>query len=173
MGDVILDLGSEVNVLPKNTWKCMGEPTLGYSHVQLKLAKQHRVLPIRRLKGVTVDLDGVCTMEDFKVIEIVDGTTPYPALLGLDWAFDNQVVINLKTWKMNFELGKYRVLTPLDPLEGESFVEATCLNLEEINKLYKTITQEEYYVNPIVDGVISWRNITSCASDSKTGLENR
>jgi hypothetical protein len=33
MGDVILDLGSEVNVLPKNMWQFMGEPTLGYSHV--------------------------------------------------------------------------------------------------------------------------------------------
>jgi hypothetical protein len=30
MGDIILDLGSEVNVLPKKTWKCMGDPTLGY-----------------------------------------------------------------------------------------------------------------------------------------------
>jgi hypothetical protein len=28
---IILDLGFEVNVLPKKTWKCMGEPTLGYS----------------------------------------------------------------------------------------------------------------------------------------------
>jgi hypothetical protein len=59
MGDIILDLGSEVNVLPKKTWKCMGESTLGYSPVQLKLANQHRVLPIGRLKGVTIDLDGV------------------------------------------------------------------------------------------------------------------
>jgi hypothetical protein len=33
MGDLILDLGSELNVLPKATWKCMGEPTLGYSMV--------------------------------------------------------------------------------------------------------------------------------------------
>jgi hypothetical protein len=31
MGDFILDLGFEVNVLPKKTWQCMGEPTLGYS----------------------------------------------------------------------------------------------------------------------------------------------
>jgi hypothetical protein len=31
MGDIILDLGSKVNALPKKTWKCMGEPTLGYS----------------------------------------------------------------------------------------------------------------------------------------------
>jgi hypothetical protein len=57
MGDIILYLGSEVNVLPKNTWKCMGDPTLGYSLVQLKLANQEKVLLIGRLKGVTVDLD--------------------------------------------------------------------------------------------------------------------
>jgi hypothetical protein len=89
MGDIILDLGSKVNVLPKKTWKCIGEPTLGYSLVQLKLENLHRVLPIGRLKGVTVDLDGVRTKADFEVIKIVDGTTPYPSLLGLYWAFDN------------------------------------------------------------------------------------
>ena len=33
MGDIILDLGSEVNVLPKKTWESMGGPTLGYSPV--------------------------------------------------------------------------------------------------------------------------------------------
>jgi hypothetical protein len=89
MGDIILDLGSEVNVLPKKTWKCMGDPMLGYSPVQLKLANQHRVLLIGRLKGVTVDLDRVHTKVDFEAIEIVDDTTPYPTILGLDWAFDN------------------------------------------------------------------------------------
>ena len=61
MGDITLDLGYEVNVLPNKTWKCMGDPTLVYSHVQLKLENQHRVLPIGRLKGVIVDLDGVLT----------------------------------------------------------------------------------------------------------------
>ena len=66
----------------------MGEPTLGYSNVQLKLENQHRVLPIGRLKGVSVDLDGVRTKEDFEVIEILDDTTPYPTLFGMDWAFD-------------------------------------------------------------------------------------
>jgi hypothetical protein len=103
MGDIILYLGSKVNVLPKKTWQCMGEPTIGYSPIQLKLEKQHKVLPIGRLKGVTVDLDGVCTKADFKVIEIVDGTTSSLALLGLEWAFYNQAIINLKMRKMTFE----------------------------------------------------------------------
>jgi hypothetical protein len=66
MGDIILDLGSEVNVLPKKTWKCMGEPTLGYSPIQLKLENQHRVLPIGRLKGVTVDLMECTLRQTFK-----------------------------------------------------------------------------------------------------------
>jgi hypothetical protein len=48
----------------------MGEPTLGYSPIQLKITNQHRVFAIGRLKGVTVDLDGVCTKVDFEVIEI-------------------------------------------------------------------------------------------------------
>ena len=69
IGDIILDLGSKVNLLPKKTWQCMGEPTLGYSNVQLKLSNQHRVLPIRRLKVIIVDLDGVHTKADFEVIE--------------------------------------------------------------------------------------------------------
>jgi hypothetical protein len=55
----------------------MGEPTLGYSPIHLKLENWHRVLPIGRQKAMTVDLSGVCIVANFKVIEIVDGTTPY------------------------------------------------------------------------------------------------
>jgi hypothetical protein len=84
MGDVIIDLGSEMNVLPKKTWQRMGEPTLGCSRVQLKLENHHILLPIGILKGVTIDLDGVRIVEFFEVIEIIDGTTPYPTLIGLD-----------------------------------------------------------------------------------------
>jgi hypothetical protein len=55
---------------------------------------------------VTVDLDGVCTKVDFEFIEIVDDATSYPTLLGLDWDFYNQAIINLKIRKMTFELGE-------------------------------------------------------------------
>jgi hypothetical protein len=111
----------------------MGESTFGYSTVQFKLENKHRVLPIGRLKGVTIDLDGVHTMENFKVIEIVDGATPYPTLLGLDWKFYNQAVINLKKRNLTFESCEYRVIAPLDPSEVQRLVEVTYLDLEEIN----------------------------------------
>jgi hypothetical protein len=146
MGDIVLDLGSELNVLPKKKWKFMGDPTLGYSPVQLKISNQHIVIPIGRIKGVTIDLDGVRTKVDFEVIEIVDGTTPYPTLLNLDCVFENQVIIKLNMRNMTFESGEYIFIAPLDPLEGERFVEPTCLDLEEINQLYKTTAREEYYV---------------------------
>ena len=40
MDEVILDLGSEVNVLTKQTWELMGKPKLRYSPIQLRLANQ-------------------------------------------------------------------------------------------------------------------------------------
>jgi hypothetical protein len=39
---------------------------------------------------------------------------------------------------MTFESGEYKFIAPLDPSKGERFVEATCLDLEEINQLYRT-----------------------------------
>jgi hypothetical protein len=43
------------------------------------------------------------------------------------------VIINLKTRKMTFDSGEYRVIVPLDPSEDEIFLEPACLDLEEIN----------------------------------------
>jgi hypothetical protein len=59
---------------------------------------------------------------------------------------------------------------PLDPSEGERFVEPTCLDLEEIGQLYKTTVRDEDYINPTANGVLSWRSITSCAIDSDINL---
>jgi hypothetical protein len=55
----------------------------------------------------------------------VDGTKPYPTLLVLDWEFENQAIINLNMRKMTFESREYKFITPLEPSEGERFVEPT------------------------------------------------
>ena len=54
-----------------------------------------------------------------KVIEIVDNDCPYPVLLGIDWAFNNSTVVDLKKRQMMFEGDGLRVITPLDPNEGQ------------------------------------------------------
>ena len=57
MDEVILDLGSEVNVLTKQTWEHMGSPQLVRSPIHLRLANQQRVSPLGRLPQVPVDID--------------------------------------------------------------------------------------------------------------------
>ena len=96
MTDIILDLGLEVNVLTKQTWEQMGKPTLEWSPIQLRLANQHKIVPLGRFPSVPVDIDGVSTLADFEVIEIIDDSNPYPALLGIEWALDNDAGINLR-----------------------------------------------------------------------------
>ena len=50
-----------------------------------------------------MNIDWVRIVEYFEVIEIVDDSQPYPTLMELEWAFDNQAIINLKRREMIFE----------------------------------------------------------------------
>lgn len=60
------------------------------------MVNQQKIIPMGRLQGVTVDIEGMSALDGFEVIEIVDDNNPYPALLGIDWATDMNGVINLK-----------------------------------------------------------------------------
>jgi hypothetical protein len=52
------------------------------------------------------------------VIEIIGQKDHYPALLGIDWAYKNYVVIDLKKESMIFESDDMKVTQPLDPYQG-------------------------------------------------------
>jgi len=65
------------------------------------MENQKKIFSLGRLLGVTVDIEGFYTT-NFQVIEIVDDNNPYPTLLGLNWAFDNMDIINLKKIQMIF-----------------------------------------------------------------------
>jgi hypothetical protein len=120
---VVLDLGSEVTVMTKQTWELMGKPKLIYSTIRLRMANQQTIIPFGRIEHVPVDIDGVRTFANFGVIEIVDDSCPYPALLGIDWAFNNSNVVKLKKTRMTFEGDVLRVIPPLDPDEGRRYTE--------------------------------------------------
>jgi hypothetical protein len=87
----------------------MGKPNLIWSPIQLTLANQHKIVTIGRLLGVKVNIDGVLSIVDFELIEILYGSKMYPTLLGLDWAFDNQALVDLKKRHMVFEVGYWKV----------------------------------------------------------------
>jgi len=123
MEQVVLDIGSYVNVVTRQTWEPMGKPTLRWSLVRSRMANQQKIILLGRLSGVKVDLDGVRSTAGFELIEIMDDRNPYRAFLGTEWAFYNNVIINLKKRQMSFEDGKNRVMTPIDPSYGQRYVE--------------------------------------------------
>jgi len=43
-----------------------------------------------------VDLDGIKTLVDLEVIEIMGGKYLYPSLLGIDWAYEKYAIRDLK-----------------------------------------------------------------------------
>lgn len=83
MDNIVIDLGSNVNVFPNRTWEMMGNPKLVWSPVQLRLENQKNIIPFVRFEKIIIDIDGVCNIADFEVIEIVDDRNPYLTLLGL------------------------------------------------------------------------------------------
>ena len=58
-------------------------PSLVYSTIQVRMVNQYHIFLINQLENVQVDLVGVKTFTDFKVIEIMGRIDPYLALLGI------------------------------------------------------------------------------------------
>jgi hypothetical protein len=88
---------------------------------------------------------GCTTWQEFEVIEIMDESQPYPTLMGLEWDFDNQEIINLKRREMIFEVGDLKFTAPLDPSKGKRYIEPARGN--DIDNLYNMTAWMEDYVN--------------------------
>jgi hypothetical protein len=105
-----------------------------------------------------MDIDGVRTFAYFELIKIVDDSFPYPALLGIDWAFDNSTVFDLKKRRMTFERVGLRVIAPLDLDKGLRYIEPIREEdyTYELENIYKLTARQQDYINPIGDGNLSW-----------------
>jgi hypothetical protein len=162
---VVLDLGSKVNVMTKQTWALMGKPKLIYSPIRIRMDNQQVVSPFGRLEHVIVDTDGLRTFADFEVIEIVDDSCPYPMLLGIDWAFNNSTVVDLKKIHMTFERDGLRFIAPLDLDEGQRYTEPIREedHAYELENIYKLIVRQQDYINPMTDGNLSWQSDSTCS----------
>jgi hypothetical protein len=71
----------------------------------------------------------------------------------------------LKRREMIFEVGYLKFTAPLDPSKGNRYIEPARGN--DIDKLFNMMTQMYDYVNLTVDGVLSWKSISLCTSDSE------
>ena len=114
----------------------MGEYKLEWSTIQLCMDNQQKIISMGRLSNIVVDIRGVKFRAEFEVIQIVEDADPYPALLGLDWAIDIRGIINLKKRSMVFENNGTQVIVPLDPAEGEWYIEPV-RDKVEVDYIYK------------------------------------
>lgn len=174
MHQVILDLGSDANVLPKQTWERIGRLTLQWAPIQLRMANQKNIIPMGRLQGVKVDIKGTSVLANLEVIEIVDENNPYLALLRINQAIDMNGVINLKKRTMSFEGKLLHVVVPLHPGEDSRYTKPVCdyESDEDFDQIYKIMSRDQDKVNLTTDGRIAWDRESSCTSYSDEELEH-
>lgn len=151
----------------------MGKPKLEWSPIQLHMENQQKIIHMWCLHGLTVDIEGARAVANFKVIEIVDDSNPYLVLLGIDWAFDMNAIINLNKWSMVFEKNEIWVIVPLDANEGSWYIEPNRDYYEDIDieHIYKLTASNEDSINPLTDGRINWEKDNSYQSVSDEELE--
>jgi len=154
-------------MLPKKTWDLMGRQKLQWSLIHLRMDNQHKILCMGRLHGIVVVIEGVCVIVDFEAIETLDDNNPYLALLGLDWDFDNLVIINLKKRQMVLKKDNLRVIVPLYPSKRVCYIGIFRNEYcdADVNNIYQMKTKDEHWINPTLEGKLSWEQDSSCTSD--------
>ena len=75
---------------------------------------------------------------------------------------------------MTFEGHNIIIIVPLDPSKGPQCTKPIRQEeeLREVDDLYKMTTMKDDYIDPTVDGTLSWCYPSSCTSNSDQGMEN-
>ena len=82
---VVLDFGSQVNIMTWDTWEKMGKPRLYKSGIYVKIADQGLIEPIGVWKNVDTTIKGISTKVDFEIIDPKEGSISFLALVGRPW----------------------------------------------------------------------------------------
>jgi hypothetical protein len=100
---VVFYFGSQVNILPRETWIRLGQlslaPTLNY----LKLVDQRLIEPIGILRNTDTQIMGILTQFEYEFITLVMGMTTYIALVGRPWGQKMKVNISLEKDKIKLK----------------------------------------------------------------------
>ena len=79
---VVLDFGSQVNIMTRDTWEQMGRPRLYESGIYLKLDDQGLIEPIGFWKHVDTTIKGISNKVDLEIIDPKEGSSSFPVLVG-------------------------------------------------------------------------------------------
>ena len=92
---VVLNFGSQVNIMTRDTWEQLGKPRLYESGIYLKLADQGLIEPIGVWKNVDTMIKGISTKVNFEIINPKEGSSSFPALVGRPWGRKMKASISL------------------------------------------------------------------------------
>ena len=89
-------------------------------------------------------------------------------------AIENQTIINFKKRILSFEDEEMRVVSPIDPFEGQIYVDLVYNEGQDdyLDKIYNVTTMHEYYTNLTANGNLSCRFVSSCTSNSGEAFES-
>jgi hypothetical protein len=82
---VVIDFGSQVNILPCDTWIRLGLSSLSPAMNYLKLVDQRLIEPISILRNVETQIMVILTPFEFEVVDLVEGMLAYVALVSHPW----------------------------------------------------------------------------------------
>ena len=166
---VVLDFGSQVNILTKKTWEKLGRPQLVKSDYCLKLADQGLIEPVGLSRNVETTIMGIYIKIDFKVIEPKEGSKSYPSLVDRPWAKKMNANISLEKDRIKLKGQGKKVIIPLHPKQGTPWEEPH-ESKEKVRKLYKTIQTNLDTVEPNDQGELDLVSPTSIGCNSNFDL---
>ena len=120
---VVLDFGSQVNILTKITLEKLGGPQLVKSDYYLKLVDQGLIEPLGLCRNIEKTIMRISIKIDFKVIEPKEGSKSYLALVDRPWARKMKANISLEKDRIKLKGQGKKVIIPLHPKEGEAWEE--------------------------------------------------
>ena len=120
---VVLDFGSQVNIMTHDTWEQMGRPRLYESGIYLKLADQGLIEPIGVWKNIDMTIKGISTKVDFKIIDRKEGSSSFPVLVGRTWGRKMKASISLDKETIKLKGNGQKFIVPIHPSQGEPWKE--------------------------------------------------
>jgi hypothetical protein len=172
---VVVDFGSQVNILPRETWIRLGRPALAPTLNYLKLVDQILIEPIGILRNVDTQIMGILTQVDFEVIDLVEGMPTYATLVGRPWGRKMKENISLEKDRIKLKGDGRKIIIPLDPKEGKPWTESWDED-QEARCLYQINNEQRDYVEPTAQGEILRESPMSVGHNSDScsiQLENR
>ena len=110
---VVLDFGSQVNIMTRDTWEQIGRPRLYESSIYLKLADQGLIEPIGVWKNVDTMIKGISTKVDFEIIDPKEGSSSFPVLVGRPWGIKMKASISLDKERIKLKWNGQKVIVPI------------------------------------------------------------